>query len=566
MASNQVINEVAESSPEESNEGTTEYNSVAGVNPNPLVLLIRLEKIDGEPLPESLLTPRHLNMFCLQYAGERPSNLEFLNRYEVCMTFPESTVISVIAGRLMNVGLWHDMNIVVGCTIVPRDRVELIVTARESVRGPWDSNGERQERTNEDKNPETQDHHLRERIDQLAAREDRLSQNLGQYVQQQTRLTNIIEGIGEQLERLESASFPHIQGRDFPTPGQSDSHIGRANFQVKADIDIGKFSGVEPTPQDEVTFEQWVSDVRAHQRQFPDYILLPSVRKSIKGKAKSVLRSLGPDFTIDQAIVTLVREYEGVASSDVVFKDFYQMRQEKTEKVQVFSVRLREALNRLMTRFPDRIPPGDEDKILCDRFFYGMRPEIKNSVRHLFDTPEVTFSILLTAARRNELEDSESKTTRVQSKSGIVDKEESSPRSETINDLKKQVKELTAVMKSGTFPKKSNPPADKKNQNGSNQSQGRNSRSQGNGKNRGQNRTEGDTRNELVGPNVNSSGPFPEGQRPIQCYKCHGWGHPRRICPSRLNFTRGGNPSQRNSPPPEAEPVESSTNNQEQSQ
>ena len=71
---------------------------------------------------------------------------------------------------------------------------------RESVRGPWDSNGERQERTNEDKNPETQDHHLRERIDQLAAREDRLSQNLGQYVQQQTRLTNIIEGIGEQLE------------------------------------------------------------------------------------------------------------------------------------------------------------------------------------------------------------------------------------------------------------------------------------------------------------------------------------------------------------------------------
>ena len=100
----------------------------------------------------------------------------------------------------MNVGLWHDMNIVVGCTIVPRDQVESIVTARESVRGPWDSNGERQERTNEDKNPETQDHHLRERIDQLAAREDRLSQNLGQYVQQQTRLTNIIEGIGEQLE------------------------------------------------------------------------------------------------------------------------------------------------------------------------------------------------------------------------------------------------------------------------------------------------------------------------------------------------------------------------------
>ena len=97
MASNQVIEEVVESNPPESNEENTEYNSVAGINPNPLVLLIHLEKIDGEPLPESLLTPRHLNMFCLQYAGERPFNLEFLNRYEVCMTFLENTVMSVIA-------------------------------------------------------------------------------------------------------------------------------------------------------------------------------------------------------------------------------------------------------------------------------------------------------------------------------------------------------------------------------------------------------------------------------------------------------------------------------------
>ena len=69
---------------------------------------------------------------------------------------------------------------------------------------------------------------------------------------------------------------------------------------------------------------------------------------------------------IDEAIATLVREYEGVASSDIVFMDFYQMQQEKSEKVQVFSVRWREALNRLVMRFPDQIPPGDEDKILCD--------------------------------------------------------------------------------------------------------------------------------------------------------------------------------------------------------
>ena len=72
-------------------------------------------------------------------------------------------------------------------------------------------------------------------------------------------------------------------------------------------------------PTNELTFEQRLSDIRAYQQQFPEFVLLPAVRKSIQGRAKSVLRNLGPDYTIDQAIEVLTREYEGVANSDVVF-------------------------------------------------------------------------------------------------------------------------------------------------------------------------------------------------------------------------------------------------------
>ena len=28
-------------------------------------------------------------------------------------------------------------------------------------------------------------------------------------------------------------------------------------------------------------------------------------------------------------------------------------------------------------------------------------------------------------------------------------------------------------------------------------------------------------------------------QKPTQCFKCKGWGHPRRLCPSQLNYSRG---------------------------
>ena len=182
---------------------------------------------------------------------------------------------------------------------------------------------------------------------------------------------------------------------------QGLSPVPNHQFRIQTDLDLGKFSGSDLVPTNKLTFEQWLSDIRAYQGQFPEFVFLLAVRKSIQGRAKSVLRNLGPDYTIDQAIEVLTREYEGVANSDMVFKEFYQLKQERNEKVQVFSVRLREALNKLTLRFPNRVPAGHEDRILCDYFFYGMKAELKSSVRHLFDSPDVSFSVLLTAARRN---------------------------------------------------------------------------------------------------------------------------------------------------------------------
>ena len=49
-----------------------------------------------------------------------------------------------------------------------------------------------------------------------------------------------------------------------------------------------------------------------------------------------------------------------------------------------------------------------------------------------------------------------------------------------------------------------------------------------------------DAREGLVGLEANASGPFPPGQRPLQCHKCKGCGHVKRVFPSHLNYTRGG--------------------------
>ena len=144
-----------------------------------------------------------------------------------------------------------------------------------------------------------------------------------------------------------------------------------------------------------MNFDQWCINVKSYQASYPNNILLPAIRKSIIGKAKSVIRHLGPSYTVDEVLAILTQEYEGVTSSDVIFKDFYHLKQERNERVQIFSIRLRDMLTKLSIQFPDQVPKEDHDKILKDRFFYGIKSELQNSIRHLYDNESIPFRSFL---------------------------------------------------------------------------------------------------------------------------------------------------------------------------
>ena len=52
---------------------------------------------------------------------------------------------------------------------------------------------------------------------------------------------------------------------------------------------------------------------------------------------------------------------------------------------------------------------------------------------------------------------------------------------------------------------------------------------------------QGDIRQNLKGPETSAAGPFrdADGLKPIQCFRCRGWGPPKRLCPLWLNYTWG---------------------------
>ena len=101
---------------------------------------MRIEKVNGYPLPESLMNPQQLNIFCVQYVGEQPYHIELLSSYEACISYREGVVIAVVAGRLMNATAWNEIPLVVSCTLVPKERMSAIVKACENVQGTWKGN------------------------------------------------------------------------------------------------------------------------------------------------------------------------------------------------------------------------------------------------------------------------------------------------------------------------------------------------------------------------------------------------------------------------------------------
>ena len=277
--------------------------------------------------------------------------IELLSPHEICITYRQGVSLGQVAGELMAIESWMDFPILVTVVIINRSKVDAIVEARQKYRKEQKD----QELKNLEKLGQGQ-FDLQDELEQVAAQKEVLRQKILDHDEKQGNLCKAVEQLTEKVTKLETQPL-HTQGF-MTSSSQNVSNFGNllTSFQVKADTDTGKFSGTEPTPNDELNFDQWCIDVKSYQANYPDNILLQAIQKLIIGKAKSVIRHLELSYTVDEVITVLTQEYEGVTSSDMIFKDFYQLKQERNERVQIFSIRLRDMLTKLSIRFPDRVP------------------------------------------------------------------------------------------------------------------------------------------------------------------------------------------------------------------
>ena len=262
----------------------TDLNS--STTKNPLVLLVRIEHIDGHPIESEILTETSFRELCAHTNPVHILNaVEILSPYELCLTYEKGTVLGQVTGELMAVESLMDFPILITVVIITGSKVDNIVEARQRHRQI-----QKEQEQKEIVKLKQGQYDLEEEFQEVVTQREEFVKQLNDNVEKQTNLLKFVEQLTEKISRLETQSF---QTPGFMTSSSQNVSNPFGNlttsFQVKAYIDIGKFSGTEPTPSDELNFDQWCVDVKSYQSNYLDNILLPAIQKSIVGKAKSII-------------------------------------------------------------------------------------------------------------------------------------------------------------------------------------------------------------------------------------------------------------------------------------
>ena len=107
----------------------------SSVTMNPLVLLVRTEHVDGQPIKSEVVMETSFKDLCVH---TNPVHIlgavEILSPHELCLTYKKGVELGRIAGELMAIETWMDFLVLIMVVIITRSKVDDIVKARQKHR------------------------------------------------------------------------------------------------------------------------------------------------------------------------------------------------------------------------------------------------------------------------------------------------------------------------------------------------------------------------------------------------------------------------------------------------
>ena len=137
----------------------------------------------------------------------------------------------------------------------------------------------------------------------------------------------------------------------------------------------------------DVSFEVWKYELHCLIRDafYPEALILQSIRKSLKGKARDILLTLAQTAKPPDILSKFEGIYGIVSSKEVLLQQFYLETQKPDESVADYSIRIENLLRRATDR--KQIEESSRHEMLCSKLWNGLRdPLLKNSSRYKYET------------------------------------------------------------------------------------------------------------------------------------------------------------------------------------
>ena len=456
----------------------------SGLETHELGMMVTITNPAGGALPLGCMTVANLARLLQERTGVLPCHVSVMNDREALIEFDQKESVVEVSRNLHGPGTWGELEVNIGCVMSGKARLLEMFRDRE------EREGQREE--------------IRQRFGDLKRDQEGY----------QAQLTEVVQALQDKISLIEQKSnetMAQNSNHYFQNPGFPPhvNHRGR-DYKVSKPPDLPHFSGTEPVPREEGSFEQWIFQVRGSSTNHTEDAIRSGIINSVRGEARDLVEYVGFSAPLEAILSRLEGRFRKTRSTDRLQYEFFQLGQEKGEGVQQYAGRLENQYKKLKAAFPDRY--GDAQ--LKERLFFGMIAGLRNATRYVYKQPDASYEVLLKATKEAELEFTESRSVAARMKAvGVLEKGEGNK----LQELNNKIENLAATLKANNVRK-----IDQKSASAPCSPMKQIQQSQGPPKSKGS--------------EVTSHGPFRQGRRPIQCHKCGGWGHGWKDCPSPGNI------------------------------
>ena len=184
---------------------------------------------------------------------------------------------------------------------------------------------------------------------------------------------------------------------------------------------LSSFSGAEPVPNKEVSFENWKQETKffINSNCYSELTVNQIMRNSLRVQARKVVNTLRPDVPTTEMIEKLEGVFGNVASGESIVQEFYNAYQKPDESTTLWGIRLEEIFER--ARDKGHVTLEQRDNMLRNKFWRGLyRTDLKNATHVYFVSDKIDFEMLRKKVKAEEYEMSQERAFRQKDKKAEV--------------------------------------------------------------------------------------------------------------------------------------------------